>query len=152
MAFLPCGCPLSLFEDPISGRSASMTLHGMMVTYGGCQMLDMPEQMRADIIAARPTPSGDCVAAPPESQAGGAAAWAPPSHVAPPHPTGSLPMPQADLLALPLPQEPLPLPMPLADQLPLPQEPLQQLGAPVNGFQPSPMPPAWVPQQDQSHG
>ncbi len=51
--FRPCGCPASLGMCPISGRTASETLHGMMVTYGGCPMLDMPEELRTQIIASR---------------------------------------------------------------------------------------------------
>jgi hypothetical protein len=37
---LPCGCPLSAFINPKNGRTASMTLHGMM----DCKRLDWPKK------------------------------------------------------------------------------------------------------------
>lgn len=44
--FRPCGCPNSLGINPLNGRSASETLHGMLRQYGGCPCLDLPPEMR----------------------------------------------------------------------------------------------------------
>ena len=44
--FRPCGCPESLGMNPLNGRCASETLHGMMRRYGGCPCLDLPPEMR----------------------------------------------------------------------------------------------------------
>lgn len=40
----PCGCPQSLFINPKNGRTASETLHGMMVRSGQCKRLDWPKK------------------------------------------------------------------------------------------------------------
>ena len=40
----PCGCPQSLFINPKNGRTASETLHGMLVSYGQCKRLDWPKK------------------------------------------------------------------------------------------------------------
>jgi hypothetical protein len=44
--FRSCGCPNSLGINPLNGRTASETLHGMMRTYGGCPGLDLPPEER----------------------------------------------------------------------------------------------------------